>query len=114
MKAFPESNVAKLAELRKAEAISRKPPRRRKKRGLNIGWKGLNVALDLVGMLRPPGYGNLQGFLAYSAGLLGVPLNIMLGMQNDGDAPEVVGEDREYPILRLQPKVHFDLDFTQQ
>jgi hypothetical protein len=114
LKAFPESNVARLAELRKAESISRQPPRRRKKRGVNIGLKGLNVALNLVGMLRPPGYGNLQGFLAYSTGLLGVPLDIMLGCQNDGDAPEVVGEDREHPILRLQPKVHFDIDFQQQ
>jgi len=34
----------------------------------------------------------------------------MLGVQNDGDSPEVMGEDREYPLLRLQPKIHFDID----
>jgi hypothetical protein len=42
--------------------------------------------------------------------MLGLPLDLLLGVQNDGDSPEVMGEDREYPILRMQPKVHFDLD----
>lgn len=69
-----------------------------------------NVALNLVGMLRPPGLGNLQGFVGYATSLLGLPLEIMLGVQNDGDSPEIMGEDREYPILRVQPKVHFDVD----
>lgn len=23
---------------------------------------------------------------------------------------QIMGEDREYPILRLQPKMHFDID----
>jgi hypothetical protein len=42
--------------------------------------------------------------------MLGLPLDLLLGVQNDGDSPEVMGEDREYPILRMQPKVHFDVD----
>ena len=102
---FPESPAAKLEAVRKLEKVSKKP---KKKRGK--GGRAVNIALNLVGMLRPPGYGNLQGFVGYSTGLLGLPLELMLGVQNDGDSPEVMGEDREYPLLRLQPKVHFDID----
>ena len=80
-----------------------KKPKKKKGRAVNLG-------LSLVGMLRPPGYGNLQGFAGYSTGLFGLPLDLLLGVQNDGDSPEVMGEDREFPILRLQPKVHFDVD----
>jgi hypothetical protein len=99
---FPESNAARLESLRKMDRQAKKP---KPKKG-----RAVNIGLNLVGMLRPPGYGNLQGFCSYSTGLMGMPLDILLGCQNDGDSPEVVGEDREYPFLRLQPKVHFDID----
>ena len=75
-----------------------------------FGLKGLNIGLNLVGMLRPPGYGNLQGFAGYATSLFGLPLDLLLGFQNDGDSPEIRGEDRELPLLRLQPKVHIDID----
>jgi hypothetical protein len=100
---FPESPAAKLEAARKMEKAAKKPRKKKGERAVNIG-------LNLVGMLRPPGYGNLQGFCGYSTGLFGLPFDIMLGVQNDGDSPEIMGEDREYPILRLQPKVHFDVD----
>lgn len=48
-----------------------------------------NIALNLVGMLRPPGLGNLQGFVGYATSLLGLPLDLMLGVHNDGESPEV-------------------------
>ena len=105
---FPESPAAKLETVRKMDRVTKKP-KKKKKKG-SKGGRAVNIALNLVGMLRPPGYGNLQGFVGYSTGLLGLPLELMLGVQNDGDSPEVVGEDREYPLLRLQPKVHFDID----
>jgi hypothetical protein len=60
--------------------------RGRKRKGLA---KALGVSLSLVGMLRPPGFGNLQGFVGYATSLLGLPLDLMVGVQNDGDSPEV-------------------------
>ena len=50
----------------------------------------VKVALGLVGMLRPPGFGNFQGFLGYATNLMGAPLELILGVQNDGDSPEVI------------------------
>jgi len=135
---FPESAAAKLEELAKLEreaareAVRGQSAAARANRGLGpMGRRGRrkgpgakksggplsllprisNVALNLVGMLRPPGLGNLQGFVGYATSLLGLPLDLMLGVHNDGDAPEVMGEDREYPLLRVQPKIHFDVDF---
>jgi len=99
---LPESPVAKLAEAKKLEEQTKAPKKK--------GARGINVALNLVGMLRPPGFGNLQGFVNYATSLLGLPLELLLGFQNDGDSPDVMGEDREYPLLRVQPKVHFDID----
>lgn len=104
LKEFPESITARLEAMRKIDKQVKKPRKRKGKRAVNI-------ALNLVGMLRPPGFGNLQGFIGYGAlSLLGLPLELLLGIQNDGDAPEIIGDDREHPILRLQPKVHFDVD----
>lgn len=110
---FPESSSAKLAEVRRLD--------KQAKRGSGGKGKGKkrftglpklsNLGLSLVGMLRPPGYGNLQGFVGYATSLLGLPLELLLGVHNDGDSPEIMGDDREYPVLRLQPKVNFDIDF---
>mmetsp|Transcript_30916 Transcript_30916/g.29529 ORF Transcript_30916/g.29529 Transcript_30916/m.29529 type:complete len:544 (-) Transcript_30916:32-1663(-) len=100
---FPETAAYKLEEIRKVEKSAKKPKRKK-------GQKAINIGLNLVGMLRPPGFGNLQGYLGYATSLLGLPFDLLLGVHNDGDSPEIMGEDREYPILRLQPKVHFDID----
>ena len=79
---FPESPAARLEEIRKVEKNAKKPPKKKGARAVNIG-------LNLVGMLRPSGFGNLQGFMGYSTGFMGLPLELLLGVQNDGDAPEV-------------------------
>ena len=60
--------------------------RGRKRKGIA---KLLGVSFQLVGMLRPPGFGNLQGYIGYASSLLGFPLDLLLGIQNDGDSPEV-------------------------
>jgi hypothetical protein len=99
---FVESPNAKLEAIRKVESQSRRSPRQKQ--------KGVNFALNIVGMLRPPGNGGLQGFVGYSTGLLGLPLELLLGVHNDGDSPDILGEDREHAILRLQPKVNFDIN----
>ena len=85
---FPETAAARLEEIRKVEKNTKRPPKRKGQRAVKIG-------LNLVGMLRPPGFGNLQGFLGYSTGFLGLPLDLLLGVQNDGDSPEV----RYFPLV---------------
>jgi hypothetical protein len=105
MAEFPESSLAKLEEVRKVERYTAAaaaaaltsggsgrergttvPGRGRRRRGLA---RALGVSLGLVGMLRPPGFGNLQGFVGYATSVFGTPLDLLLGVQNDGDAPEV-------------------------
>jgi hypothetical protein len=103
VKELPESPMAKLMELKKLDEQTKSQKKRK-------GQRSLNVALNLVGMLRPSGLGNLQGYANYATSLLGLPLELLLGFQNDGDSPEIMGDDREYPLLRLQPKIHFDID----
>ena len=108
-KEFPESAFGRLEAVKKVEKLAKKAPRQ--KGGSSAGKnRAVNIGLNLVGMLRPPGFGNLQGFVGYSTGIFGLPLELLFGVQNDGDSPEIMGEDREHPILRLQPKVHFDCD----
>ena len=79
---FPESAAARLEDLRKVEKQTKRPPKKKGKRAINL-------ALNLVGMLRPPGFGNLQGFVGYNTAFFGLPLEMLLGVQNDGDSPEV-------------------------
>ena len=85
---FPETAAARLEEVRKVEKSTKRPPKTK-------GQKIVNIGLNLVGMLRPPGFGNLQGFFGYSTGFLGLPLELLLGVQNDGDTPEVRERERE-------------------
>ena len=46
------------------------------------------------------GIGSLTGFFGYALG----PHSVNLGYANDR------AEDEEAPLLRLQPKIHFDVD----
>ena len=70
--------------MRSMDKLVKKPKKKKGKRAINF-------VLSLVGMLRPPGYGNLQGFVGYSGlSMFGVPVETLLGVQNDGDAPEVI------------------------
>ena len=94
-KEFPESSAAKILALNRLDQRVRRPMRGKGK--AKRGKRALQIGLNLVGMLRPPGYGNLQGFVGYNAlSFLGVPLDLLLGVQNDGDAPEVrTGMQRE-------------------
>jgi hypothetical protein len=78
---FPESNAARVEALRKLDQQVRKP---QPKQG-----RAVNVAFTLVGMFRPPGFGNLQGYLNHATSIAGYPMNFLFGVQNDGDAPEV-------------------------
>lgn len=100
---LPEMPQSKLDAVRRLDAQSKSQKKKK-------GPSGINAALNLVAMLRPSGFGNLQGFVNYGTNLFGLPLELLMGFQNDGDSPDILGDDREYPLLRLQPKVHFDID----
>lgn len=91
IKEFPESAEAKLIEIKQLEKQVMEKPKKKKKRN---AAKMLGISLSLVGMLRPPGFGNLQGFIGYATSLFGLPLDLLLGVQNDGDSPEV-----SFPVL---------------
>ena len=63
----------------------------------------MNVAVQLVGMLRPVGLGNLQGFCSYAMG----PHSLLFGYADDRS--DDMGEDGA-PLFRLQPKFTLDVD----
>ncbi len=70
--------------------------------------RGIRFGLGLVGMLRPPGFGNFQGFVNYGASLFGIPLDIILGIENNGDTHEVILHVfYKYEIIRLNPFLAF-------
>lgn len=94
---FDESNAAKVVRMnrlqRKMERSKKQPKHPR----------GILPGFHLVGMLRHVGAGNLNGFAGYQLG----PHSVNFGYANDRGDPET-GDDS--PLLRLQPKVHFDID----
>lgn len=106
---FPSSLAYKLIALRRAEQQIKDAPKKKKRRKEGF-LSFLKVSTTIVGMLRPPGYGGFQGYVNYRSSILGRPLDFLLGVQNDGESPEIIGDDREHPLLRLQPKFHFDID----
>eukprot|EP01031_Cornospumella_fuschlensis_P028615 gene28615-34543_t len=114
---FPETPEAKLADIHKVEQEVRRGSAgwfgkgKGKGRGKAGGKKrAFAWSLNLVGLLRPPGMGNLQGYANYATRVWGIPVECLLAFQNDGESVEVMGEDREHPLLRLQPKFNFEID----
>jgi hypothetical protein len=78
---FPKSSAAKVAAIRRLQREVAAPPPKPS--------RGVSMALSLVGLLRPPGGGNFQGFVNYATGVFGFPLDLMLGTINDGEDWEV-------------------------
>jgi hypothetical protein len=62
----------------------------------------------LVAMLRPDGYGNLQGFTGYQLG----GNSITFGIHNDADDPQTIAQfgGVRPPLLRIQPKLRVDVE----
>jgi len=94
---FDESNAAKVVRMNR---LQRKMERSKKQ---PKSPRGILPGFHLVGMLRHVGVGNLNGFAGYTMG----PHSVNFGYANDRGDPET-GDDS--PLLRLQPKVHFDID----
>lgn len=92
-KDFSSSAVAKALAMQQMEKQIKRSAARSDVEGELGRKRGIGVSLSLVGMLRPPGYGNIQGVVSYVApALLGgvLPLSLVLGFQNDADTPEVL------------------------
>lgn len=98
--AFPDSPALKAREMKEVtkKAAKRKKPTERR----------VDVGVNLVAMIRPDGFGNLQGFCGYSLGNHG----ITVGVHNDADAPETISQfgGVRPPFLRVQPKLNFDVE----
>lgn len=70
--------------------------------------KSINVGVALVSMIRPDGFGNMQGFVGYNLG----PHSVTVGYHNDADAPETISQfgGVKPPLLRIQPKLNFFIE----
>jgi len=97
---FPDSPSARLKQMNQvSRAVNKKKePTERK----------VDLGLDLVAMIRPDGFGNLQGFGGYQLG----GNNIVVGVHNDADEPGVISQfgGKRPPFLRVQPKLKVDIE----
>ena len=97
---FPDSAAARLKLMKSVNRAVNKQ-KQPSERSVDIG-------LDLVAMIRPDGFGNLQGFGGYQLG----GNNIIVGVHNDADDPGVISQfgGKRPPFLRVQPKLKLDIE----
>lgn len=101
LNAFPDSPAAKLQrmqEVKKVVSKEKKP-----------GERSVSFGLDLVAMLRPDGFGSMQGFAGYQ---LPGGNSITFGVHNDADDPQVIAQfgGVRPPLLKVQPKLRVDVE----
>jgi len=72
------------------------------------GQRAVDFGFDLVAMLRPDGYGSLQGFAGYNVG----GNSVTFGIHNDADDPQTIAQfgGVRPPLLRIQPKLRVDVE----
>ncbi|KAL9188711.1 hypothetical protein ACHAXT_007089 [Thalassiosira profunda] len=97
---FPDSPAAKIKSMKNVEKAASK------KKDPTEG--SVDIALDVVAMIRPDGFGNLQGFAGYQLG----PHSVTVGVHNDADDPGVISQfgGVRPPFLRVQPKLKLDVE----
>jgi hypothetical protein len=97
---FPDSPEAQLKRLKAVTGTTSKK-KKPKERALDLG-------IDLVAMIRPDGFGSLQGYAGYQLG----GNSITVGIANDADDPQVIAQmgGVRPPLIRIQPKLRVDLD----
>lgn len=98
---FPDSPAAKLKRARAVEKVVNKEKK--------PGQRSIDFGLDLVAMLRPDGFGSLQGYAGYN---LPGGNSITFGVHNDADDPQVIAQfgGVRPPLLRVQPKLRVDVE----
>lgn len=101
LNAFPDSPAAKLKRLQQVTKVVNKEKQ--------PGQRSINFGLDLVAMLRPDGFGSLQGFAGYQ---LPGGNSVTFGIHNDADDPQVIAQfgGIRPPLLRVQPKLRVDVE----
>jgi len=97
---FPDSPAAKIKAMKKVEQTVSK------KKKPTEG--SIDMTLDVVAMIRPDGFGNLQGFAGYQLG----PHSVTVGVHNDADDPQVIAQfgGVRPPFIRVQPKLKLDVE----
>lgn len=97
---FPDSPAAKV---KRTNQVTKTVTKQKKP-----GQRGIDFGLDLVAMLRPDGFGSLQGFAGYQLG----GNTITFGIHNDADDPQVIAQfgGVRPPLLRVQPKLRVDVE----
>mmetsp|Transcript_20690 Transcript_20690/g.31624 ORF Transcript_20690/g.31624 Transcript_20690/m.31624 type:complete len:531 (-) Transcript_20690:1098-2690(-) len=112
---FPDTPAAQLIAAKAEERAAKKAaPKSKIKDGpaAKLAPKSIkkpfafNYAVQLVGMLRPKGFGNMQAFINYALG----PHSILFGYSDDRDVSGDMQANDDIPLLRLQPKITLDLD----
>jgi hypothetical protein len=101
LNAFPDSPAAKLKRLQQVTKVVNKEKQ--------PGQRSINFGLDVVAMLRPDGFGSLQGFAGYQ---LPGGNSITFGIHNDADDPQVIAQfgGVRPPLFRVQPKLRVDVE----
>eukprot|EP00980_Cylindrotheca_fusiformis_P027862 scaffold22560_cov135-Cylindrotheca_fusiformis.AAC.73 len=97
---FADSPAAQIKRSKKVTKVTNKEKK--------PGQRSVDFGLDLVAMLRPDGYGNLQGFAGYQLG----GNSITFGIHNDADDPQAIAQfgGVRPPLLRIQPKLRVDVE----
>lgn len=97
---FPDSPAAQIKRTKKVTKVTNKEKK--------PGQRSIDFGLDLVAMLRPDGFGSLQGFAGYNLG----GNSITFGIHNDADDPQTIAQfgGVRPPLLRIQPKLRVDVE----
>lgn len=98
--AFDDSSEAKIKRMKKIDQVTKKEKK--------PGQRSIDFGLDVVAVVRPDGYGSLQGYAGYQLG----GNNLIFGIHNDADDPQVIAQfgGVRPPLLRIQPKLRVDVE----
>jgi hypothetical protein len=98
--AFPDSPAARIKRTKKVNTIVNKEKK--------PSQRAIDFGVDLVAMLRPDGFGSLQGFAGYQLG----GNSLTFGVHNDADDPQTIAQfgGVRPPLLRVQPKLRVDVE----
>jgi hypothetical protein len=93
----PESQLKRMNVVKQTTGKEKKPSAR-----------AVDLGIDVVAMIRPDGFGSLQGFAGYQLG----GNSITVGVANDADDPQVIAQmgGVRPPLIRIQPKLKVDVE----
>jgi hypothetical protein len=93
----PEAQLKRLKVVNKTTTKKKKPAER-----------AVDLGIDIVAMIRPDGFGSLQGYAGYQLG----GNSITVGVANDADDPQVIAQmgGVRPPLIRIQPKLRVDVE----